>query len=425
MSLIPALLLIRSTEACATPAPPGMGLKMQHRVALTASSHDRTHYDVTDAIADVLPPLPMALVSISAPRGCRLAILDPAILEVGPASVVAPERFESMAIGARSGEPLLPLDARILLLCDEGIAAAQGSSGDGSSEFVRLDEGAHLDVTVEASEPLLVGSSGLDGSTALAQAALRAALAAGGLSARDISELESLADPTPACRVYESFLARDHRSEALQPAARRAAHHISHLLREEAANAAAFLRNNDAAVDQSRTLRPPHNVHFLLDNVRSAYNVGSIFRTADTARCASVITCGFTPHPPNPKLAKTAFGAMESVATRHEESTLHAIRALQAQGVRVYAMETTDRSRSYCDVSFDQEGGVALVLGNEEIGVDTAVMAAVDGLIEIPTFGLKNSLNVASAASIVVYEVLRQWGSLSNGEAPAGSGEDA
>ena len=53
MSLIPALLLIRSTEACATPAPPGMGLKMQHRVALTASSHDRTHYDVTDAIADV------------------------------------------------------------------------------------------------------------------------------------------------------------------------------------------------------------------------------------------------------------------------------------------------------------------------------------------------------------------------------------
>ena len=94
---------------------------------------------------------------------------------------------------------------------------------------------------------------------------------------------------------------------------------------------------------------------------------------------------------------------------------------LQAKGVKVYAMETTERSRSYCDVRFERAaaggaGGVALVLGNEEIGVDTAVMEAVDGLIEIPTFGLKNSLNVASAASIVVFEVLRQWGALNDAD---------
>ena len=84
-----------------------------------------------------------------------------------------------------------------------------------------------------------------------------------------------------------------------------------------------YLRNNDAAV-AAQGDRPPHNLYLVLDNVRSAYNVGSIFRTADTANCAEVVTCGFTPHPPHPKLAKTAFGALSSVPTDHVESTLHA-----------------------------------------------------------------------------------------------------
>ena len=108
---------------------------------------------------------------------------------------------------------------------------------------------------------------------------------------------------------------------------------------------------------------------------------------------------------------------------------MHAVREMQKRGVKVYAMETTSQSVNYCsgdkgggsvdDVLYPREGGVALVLGNEQIGVDTNVMAAVDGLIEIPTFGLKNSLNVASAGAIVVYEVLRQWGAL------GGEGEEA
>lgn len=247
----------------------------------------------------------------------------------------------------------------------------------------------------------------------------------------------------------------------------------------------------------------PHRVHLVLDNVRSAYNVGSIFRTADTARCAEVVTCGFTPHPPNPKLAKTAFGAISSVPSRHVESTLQAVRSLQAQGIAggprvsarlaiasprhatprqprpapthpsprhatpqphpapVYAMETTERSANFASVAFPP-GGIALVLGNEETGVEAAVMEAADGVVEIPTFGAKNSLNVArrtptppepepgptrdarrrprdharartrsrqrsqrspatharlrlppsSAAAVVIFEVLRQWGHL-------------
>ena len=114
-------------------------------------------------------------------------------------------------------------------------------------------------------------------------------------------------------------------------------------------------------------------MHVVLDNLRSAYNVGSIFRTADAAHCAEVVTCGFTPHPPHPKLSKTGFGAVESVATRHFDSTLVAISTLQAQGIKVYCMETTEHAVSYADLEF-APSGVALVLGNEEIGVDTAVM---------------------------------------------------
>jgi 23S rRNA (guanosine2251-2'-O)-methyltransferase len=227
------------------------------------------------------------------------------------------------------------------------------------------------------------------------------------------------------CAAYDSFIksGMPKRAGTLVPAARRAAHHIRHLLREQAAANAEFLRNNDAAIETSRTHLPRHPLHLVLDNVRSAYNVGSIFRTADTARCAEVVTCGFTPHPPNPKLAKTAFGAIESVPTRHEESTIHAVRALQASGIAVYAMETTARSQNYCDVAFPSSG-VALVLGNEQTGVDTQVMELVDGIVEIPTLGLKNSLNVATASGIVTFEALRQWGALSEGSSQPPAGAD-
>ena len=100
------------------------------------------------------------------------------------------------------------------------------------------------------------------------------------------------------------------------------------------------------------------------------------------------------------------------IIDRVSASRVPPVRSLQKAGVKVYAMETTERSVSYADTDFAPQPGVALVLGNEQIGVDTQVLAACDGIVEIPTFGLKNSLNVASAGAIVVYEVLRQWGAL-------------
>lgn len=153
--------------------------------------------------------------------------------------------------------------------------------------------------------------------------------------------------------------------------------------------------------------RPKFPVTLVLDNLRSAFNVGSIFRAADTARLQRVITCGYTAHPPHPRLDKTALGALEYVATDHYDSTAEAVTALREEGVPVWALETTSRSRPYAQVAYPRP--VALVLGNEALGVERAVLELCDEVVEVPVFGYKNSLNVASAAAVVAFEILRQW----------------
>ena len=165
-------------------------------------------------------------------------------------------------------------------------------------------------------------------------------------------------------------------------------------------------QDSPLSLDEYRQL-PRHPIHLVLDNLRSAFNVGSIFRTADTARIASISTCGYTAHPPHPKLDKTALGTVDLIRSTHFAGTESAIRALQDQGVSVQALETTSASVTYTDLSFPKP--VALVLGNEALGVSREVLDLCDGLIQIPTFGFKNSLNVASAAAVVTFEILRQW----------------
>jgi len=165
----------------------------------------------------------------------------------------------------------------------------------------------------------------------------------------------------------------------------------------------------------------------VLDNLRSAHNVGSLFRTADACGVSEIITAGITPRPGGPgalKLAKAALGADRTVPSRHFSSTAAALRTLRDEGhVRIIGMETTARSVSYTGETlgalspggptrplYEREGaGTALILGNEVTGVDTEVMAGLDALVEVPMYGIKNSLNVAAAAPIVLYEILRQW----------------
>jgi len=168
------------------------------------------------------------------------------------------------------------------------------------------------------------------------------------------------------------------------------------------------VRNRDTTLsaEQYASL-PKFPVHLILDNLRSAFNVGSLFRTADTARIAEIVTCGYTAHPPHPRLEKTALGTLDFVAHRHCGAALEAVAGFHARGIPVWALETTSRSRSYTGLAFPRP--IALVLGNEALGVDREVLEACDEIIEIPVFGYKNSLNVASAGAVVLFEILRQW----------------
>ena len=154
--------------------------------------------------------------------------------------------------------------------------------------------------------------------------------------------------------------------------------------------------------------RPKFPVFLVLDNLRSAFNVGALFRVADTARLAGLLTCGCTAHPPHPRLDKTALGSLDYVASEHFATTEEALQRLRDGGVPVWALETTSRSRHYVRASYPRP--VALVLGNEALGVQPSVLDSCDELVEVPVFGFKNSLNVAAAAAVVVYEILRQWG---------------
>ncbi|MBT7861466.1 MAG: TrmH family RNA methyltransferase [Gemmatimonadetes bacterium] len=152
---------------------------------------------------------------------------------------------------------------------------------------------------------------------------------------------------------------------------------------------------------------PKFPLWLVLDNLRSAFNVGGFYRLADIARLSGLVTCGYTAHPPHPRLDKTALGTLDYVEDEHTATTLDAVRGLQSGGMQVWGVETTSASRSYTEVTYPRP--LALVFGNEALGVDRQVMDACDGLIEIPVFGYKNSLNVASAAAVVVFEILRQW----------------
>jgi tRNA G18 (ribose-2'-O)-methylase SpoU len=217
---------------------------------------------------------------------------------------------------------------------------------------------------------------------------------------------------TPPSRMYRSFVSprpkANHLLEPVERAASRTASQIELALRQVRADEAQYLRNNDRSVLLSSAVEKKKNaVVVVLDNLRSAFNVGSIFRTAETAGIEEIVTCGITPHPPHPKLRKTAFTALDVVQSSHFDETFAAVQHLKSLGYTIVVMETTSISKEYTEVSYPQK--TAVVLGNEITGVDPRVIECADLVVEIPTFGVKNSLNVASAAPIVLFEILRQW----------------
>lgn len=151
-----------------------------------------------------------------------------------------------------------------------------------------------------------------------------------------------------------------------------------------------------------------HPVSLLLHNIRSLYNVGSLFRTADAALAQKLLICGYTPAPPRKEIEKTALGAVDSVPWEYHQSTIETIMALREQGVRVFALELTSNSRSV--YAFEKtDFPLCLVLGNEITGVDDEVLAVCDGAVDIPMYGVKHSLNVSVAAGVALFEAVAAW----------------
>ena len=141
----------------------------------------------------------------------------------------------------------------------------------------------------------------------------------------------------------------------------------------------------------------------VLDNVRSLYNVGSVFRTCDAFRVERLLLCGITSTPPHSEIHKTALGAEDSVAWSHYADAIEAICDLHAQGYTVLAIEQCEGSTLLQNFISNPHQKYALIFGNEVHGVQQSLVDTADGCIEIPQYGTKHSLNVSVTAGIIIH----------------------
>jgi tRNA G18 (ribose-2'-O)-methylase SpoU len=141
----------------------------------------------------------------------------------------------------------------------------------------------------------------------------------------------------------------------------------------------------------------------VLDSIRSAFNVGGIFRSAECFGIDRLILCGYTPLPDHPQVKKAALGTDQRICWSYEDDILSAIKQLKTSGVTCTALETVANAPSVAETPWTFPA--ALVLGNERFGLNPEVISACDGVVRIPLFGLKNSLNVVSAFTIAAYEI--------------------
>lgn len=151
----------------------------------------------------------------------------------------------------------------------------------------------------------------------------------------------------------------------------------------------------------------------VLDDVRSLYNVGSVFRSADAFRIEAIYLCGITATPPNAEIHKTALGGEDSVDWKYFERTEDAVEDLHKKGVFVYSVEQVEHSTKLHTLNLNAESTTnnshyAIIMGNEVKGIKQSVVDMSDGCLEIPQFGTKHSLNVSVTAGIVIWEFAKQ-----------------
>lgn len=145
----------------------------------------------------------------------------------------------------------------------------------------------------------------------------------------------------------------------------------------------------------------------VLENIRSAYNVGSVFRTSDAFLVEAIYIIGYSAKPPHKEIKKTALGAEETVNWKYFKTSDAAIEELRNSGFNVYAAEQAEGSYKLNAIGFEADEKIAVVFGNEVTGVEQSTINLCDGCLEIPQLGMKHSLNIATAAGVVLWELVR------------------
>ncbi len=146
-----------------------------------------------------------------------------------------------------------------------------------------------------------------------------------------------------------------------------------------------------------------HPVVLMLHNIRSMWNVGSMFRTADAAGIEKIILSGYTATPPRKEIDKTALGAQNTVVWDYFADPLEALKSMKREGVRICGLEIAEGSRPYTTIN-PSDFPICLIVGNEVDGLEEELLELCDEVLEIPQYGTKHSLNVAVAAGIVLFE---------------------
>lgn len=168
------------------------------------------------------------------------------------------------------------------------------------------------------------------------------------------------------------------------------------------------LISNKGDLNKLRTAKR-FEVYLILDNIRSMYNVGAIFRTADATRIKKLYLCGITATPPRKEIEKTALKTIDppagGVPWEYREDTISVTKELKNLRTQIIALEQTDQSIDYR--KFDYKKPVAIIIGNEVNGINQEVLNLCDAAVEIPMQGIANSLNVATAAGIILFETIR------------------
>lgn len=150
------------------------------------------------------------------------------------------------------------------------------------------------------------------------------------------------------------------------------------------------------------------DVTVVLDNIRSAHNVGSIFRTMDGFAFEKLYLCGITAKPPHKELHKTAIGSTQTVSWEYNENIVDTLNHLKSEGYKLVGVEQIDQSESLQTIDFNFKQPYAIIFGNEVNGLSDSILALLDMAVEIPQYGTKHSFNISVCAGMVMWEISKQ-----------------